>query len=262
MTATKEPPALTPDISSRPIKKAQSRSPFAIVDLYRSAVGKKWVMALTGIVLMGFVFVHMVGNLKMYLGPGGDQPLRRVPARAARADPPPHRGRCGCCASGSIVAFAAPHPRAPTRSPGSTARPGPVKYQSTRDYVAANFASRTMRWTGIIVGLFLMFHLVDLTWGSRRQPRLRARRGRTTTWSLQLRAAAGRASSTSSPTSPSASTCSTAPGACSRASAQQPPVQPRTTVRRGFAAGLRRRRRRHQHQLPDRRPHRRRRLSS
>ena len=26
-------------------------------------------MAITGIVLMGFVFVHMIGNLKMYLGP-------------------------------------------------------------------------------------------------------------------------------------------------------------------------------------------------
>ena len=35
---------------------------------YRSAVGKKWVMALTGIMLMGFVFVHIIGNLKMYLG--------------------------------------------------------------------------------------------------------------------------------------------------------------------------------------------------
>ena len=38
------------------------------VEFYRSAVGKKWVMALTGIMLMGFVFVHMFGNLKMYLG--------------------------------------------------------------------------------------------------------------------------------------------------------------------------------------------------
>ena len=38
------------------------------VEFYRSAVGKKWVMALTGIMLMGFVFAHMVGNLKVYLG--------------------------------------------------------------------------------------------------------------------------------------------------------------------------------------------------
>ena len=40
-----------------------------------------------------------------------------------------------------------------------------VKYQSARDYQVANFASRTMRWTGIIVLLFLFWHLADLTWG-------------------------------------------------------------------------------------------------
>jgi succinate dehydrogenase / fumarate reductase cytochrome b subunit len=42
----------------------------------------------------------------------------------------------------------------------------PDKYQSKRDYVAANFASRTMRWTGIIILLYLLFHLADLTWGA------------------------------------------------------------------------------------------------
>ena len=45
-----------------------------------------------------------------------------------------------------------------------------MKYQSQRDYVAANFASRTMRWTGVIVGLFLVFHLFDLTWTGTGQP--------------------------------------------------------------------------------------------
>ena len=44
-------------------------------------------------------------------------------------------------------------------------RARPVKYQTPRDYIAANFASRTMRWTGIIVLLFLVWHLADLTWG-------------------------------------------------------------------------------------------------
>jgi succinate dehydrogenase / fumarate reductase cytochrome b subunit len=42
----------------------------------------------------------------------------------------------------------------------------PTHYQSKRDYVAANFASRTMRWTGIIVAAFVIFHLLDLTWGA------------------------------------------------------------------------------------------------
>ena len=40
-----------------------------------------------------------------------------------------------------------------------------VRYESRRDYLAANFASRTMRWTGPIILLFLIWHLADLTWG-------------------------------------------------------------------------------------------------
>ena len=44
-------------------------------------------------------------------------------------------------------------------------RARPERYHAKRDYVAANYASRTMRWTGVIVGLFIVFHLLDLTWG-------------------------------------------------------------------------------------------------
>lgn len=38
------------------------------VDFYSTAVGKKYVMAISGIAMMGFVLFHMIGNLKMYLG--------------------------------------------------------------------------------------------------------------------------------------------------------------------------------------------------
>ena len=38
------------------------------VEFYRSAVGKKWVMAITGILLLGFVLAHMIGNLKIFIG--------------------------------------------------------------------------------------------------------------------------------------------------------------------------------------------------
>src|SRR5690242_3651166 len=40
-----------------------------IVNFYRSAIGKKAVMAVTGVILFGWIFLHMVGNLKLYLGP-------------------------------------------------------------------------------------------------------------------------------------------------------------------------------------------------
>jgi succinate dehydrogenase / fumarate reductase cytochrome b subunit len=51
-----------------PIVNRRRTSSFWPVQFYSTAVGKKWVMALTGLGLMGFVFVHMVGNLKMFLG--------------------------------------------------------------------------------------------------------------------------------------------------------------------------------------------------
>ena len=71
-----------------------------------------------------------------------------------------------------------------------------------------------MRWTGIIVVLFLIWHLADLTLAARFNPDYVPRRGlrerrRSCQPTRRWR------SSTSSPTSPSASTCSTAPGACS-----------------------------------------------
>ena len=42
---------------------------------------------------------------------------------------------------------------------------GAKKYEGGRDHIAATFASRTMRWTGPIIALFVLFHLADLTWG-------------------------------------------------------------------------------------------------
>jgi succinate dehydrogenase / fumarate reductase cytochrome b subunit len=44
-------------------------------------------------------------------------------------------------------------------------RARPVRYQSSRDYQVANFASRTMRLTGIVVLAFIVWHLLDLTFG-------------------------------------------------------------------------------------------------
>src|SRR4051812_10618817 len=40
-----------------------------IVEFYRSAIGKKAVMAITGVFLFGWIFLHMAGNLKVYTGP-------------------------------------------------------------------------------------------------------------------------------------------------------------------------------------------------
>ena len=54
-------------VSGTAAGRGRKRKPF-LLDLYSTAVGKKYVMAITGIIGIGFVIFHMIGNLKMYLG--------------------------------------------------------------------------------------------------------------------------------------------------------------------------------------------------
>jgi len=57
------PAGVTPGGAPRP-----RREPPFVVTFYRSAIAKKWLMAISGIALLGFVLAHMVGNLKLFLG--------------------------------------------------------------------------------------------------------------------------------------------------------------------------------------------------
>ena len=45
------------------------RSVNVLFEFYKSSIGKKWVVALTGIVLVGYVFGHLAGNLQVFLPP-------------------------------------------------------------------------------------------------------------------------------------------------------------------------------------------------
>ena len=154
------------DESSAPLRRVQPprRRLGWPLDLYQSAVGKKWVMAVSGIVLMGYVFAHMVGNLKLYLGA---EELNHYGEWLREMLQPvlPRTGALWLMRGLLIVAFAL-HIHSAYSLTRMNHRSRPSRYVSDREYVAANFASRTMRWTGVIVGLFVLFHLMDLTWGN------------------------------------------------------------------------------------------------
>jgi succinate dehydrogenase / fumarate reductase cytochrome b subunit len=138
------------------------RAPLPL-ELYRSAVGKKWVMALTGIAVMGFVFAHMVGNLHLYEGPRQvnmyGESLRELGGHLAPRTFVLWLLRVGL--AGALLL----HVHAALTLTILNRKARPDRYEAPRDWIAANFASRTMRWTGIIVGLYLLFHLADLTGG-------------------------------------------------------------------------------------------------
>jgi succinate dehydrogenase / fumarate reductase cytochrome b subunit len=132
--------------------------------LYSTHIGKKYAMAVSGMVLMLFVLVHMIGNLKLYLGASAldnySAWLRNV------GEPVLPRQTLLWAVRIALVAAVAVHIHAAYLLTMVNRRARPEAYRSPRDYVAASFASRTMRWTGIIVALFVVFHLLDLTWGA------------------------------------------------------------------------------------------------
>lgn len=142
--------------------KAKAPRPF-LLDFWSSSLGKKWVMAVSGLVGLGFVFFHMIGNLKMYLG---EEDLNHYAEflRDLLYPIAPEKSVLWLLRLGLIGALLV-HLLAAAQLTVQNRRARPVRYQSQRDYVAANFASRSMRWTGILVFLFIVWHLMDLTWG-------------------------------------------------------------------------------------------------
>jgi succinate dehydrogenase / fumarate reductase cytochrome b subunit len=146
----------------KPIKARPNRRAPWFIEIYRTAVGKKYVMALTGIVGMGFVLVHMVGNLKIYLG--AEEINHYGEFLRELLVPLLPRTVTLWLLRFSLIGAVALHVHA-AWSLTRLNQKADVKYYSQRDYVAASFASRTMRWTGIIVVLFIAWHLSDLTWG-------------------------------------------------------------------------------------------------
>ncbi len=143
-----------------------SRRPAAWpVEFYRSAVGKKWVMALTGIMIMGFVLVHMLGNLKLFLGAEATNHYGEF-LRELFVPLLPRTMFLWIMRLGLIVAFGFHiHAAAGLTLMNRRAR-AEGGYISPRDFQAATAASRSMRLTGVVILLFLIFHLADLTWGA------------------------------------------------------------------------------------------------
>lgn len=158
-------------VTGTAVKAPAKKKPF-ILDLYSTAVGKKYVMAITGLIGLGFVITHMIGNLKMYLGVITEGDGERaydidIYGEFLRELAVPLLPRTYLLWGLRLVLIAAValHIHAAVGLTSINRHARAVKYQSARDYQIASFASRSMRWTGSIVAIFIVWHLADLTWG-------------------------------------------------------------------------------------------------
>lgn len=133
---------------------AESRGPS--VSFYGTTIGKKIVMAVTGIVLVAFLVAHLLGNLLVFAGPGA---LDRYSA-LLRSNP----ALVWLVRIGLLVATAA-HVHAAWTLSRLAAAARPDRY-ARLDSRASTLSSRTMRAGGVLLLLFVGFHLLHLTTGS------------------------------------------------------------------------------------------------
>jgi succinate dehydrogenase / fumarate reductase cytochrome b subunit len=123
-----------------------------------SSVGRKVVMAATGIVLFGFVTVHMIGNTQAYMGAEG------LNAYAKFLHTMLH-GAGIWIFRAVLLASTGLHIWAATTLTMDNMAARPVGYRA-QQAVASTWASRTMRWSGVILAIFIVYHLLHLTTGT------------------------------------------------------------------------------------------------
>lgn len=127
-----------------------------VARIFRSSIGQKAIMALTGIALSGFVLAHMLGNLTAFQSPAAidayGAALRKVPAVL-------------WVMRGGLLVAVVLHIWAYLALTRTSWAARPQGYTKTA-YREASYASRTMRWTGPLLFAFIVFHLGDLTLGN------------------------------------------------------------------------------------------------
>jgi succinate dehydrogenase / fumarate reductase, cytochrome b subunit len=126
------------------------------VGFYRTTVGKKVVMAVTGIVLFGFVIGHMAGNLQFFLG---------REALNGYAEKLHHLGPLLWAVRLTLLAAVGLHIVAAVQLALLQRSARPVSYKKLSPQ-GSTYASRTMYWSGPIVGVFIVYHLLHLTTGT------------------------------------------------------------------------------------------------
>ena len=123
---------------------------------YSSTIGKKAVMAVSGVILFAFVVGHLIGNLQIYEGPEKLNHyavlLRSMPALlwAVRV---------------VLLVMVVLHVWSSVQLGLRNIEARPTGYVK-KEFAGSSYASRTMYWSGPIILAFVIYHLLDFTWGT------------------------------------------------------------------------------------------------
>ncbi|WP_275407856.1 succinate dehydrogenase cytochrome b subunit [Actinoplanes regularis] len=128
-----------------------------------SSITLKIIMAVSGILLVLFLYVHMVGNLKIFLGDVEFDHYAHF-LRSLGTPVLPEMWYLWAQRIALTVAVVA-HIYTAAVLTVRAKKARPVKY-AHRPKIQGSYAARTMRWGGVIVFLFIIYHILDLTTGT------------------------------------------------------------------------------------------------
>ena len=124
-----------------------------VTRIFDSSLGKKYIMALTGFGLFGFVVAHLIGNLQIFLGP---EAINRYGAFLQGL------GELLWVARISLLAMVVLHIWAAIKISAENKAARPIAYQAYNP-TTASYASRTMLMSGLIILFFIIYHLLHFT---------------------------------------------------------------------------------------------------
>jgi len=127
-----------------------------LVQFYRSTIGKKIIMAVTGLIGIGFVIVHMAGNLQAFIGSD------KLNAYGALLHGP--LGELLWIVRVVLIVAVVLHVLMAYQLTLRARAARPVGYQVRRPQVST-WASRTMRWGGVLLLVFIVLHILHFTTG-------------------------------------------------------------------------------------------------
>jgi succinate dehydrogenase / fumarate reductase cytochrome b subunit len=133
-----------------------------VADSWSSTIGKKAVMAVTGLLMVLFLFAHMLGNLKIFSGPKDFNGYARW--LSTIGEPVLRNSWYLWIQRFVLVVAMVLHVTAATQLSRRDRAARPIGY-AHRQRWQASFATSTMRWGGIIIALFVVWHVLDLTIG-------------------------------------------------------------------------------------------------
>jgi succinate dehydrogenase / fumarate reductase cytochrome b subunit len=141
---------------------ATKAAPNRLLTLWGSVIGKKVVMAVTGAVLILFVIAHMVGNLKIFSGPEEINAYSRFLREVGW--PELGYGQLLWIVRSVLFICVMLHITAAVQLTRMNWQARPVGYDSRKN-VETTWGAVTMRWGGLLLAVFIVFHLFHFTGG-------------------------------------------------------------------------------------------------